>query len=120
MWFYAQSTGRLSRDGGFEGYGYSGHGTGLNDPGSDAIPDIGPIPRGHWHIERWDEHHGDKGPIVAVLIPVGHEAHGRSAFLIHGDNGLGNHSASHGCIILPRVVREKMRDSGDRDLEVTS
>lgn len=120
MHLYAQSTGRLSRGGGFEGSGYSGHGAGLNDPDSEAIANVGPIPRGKWRIVRWDEHHADKGPIVAVLEPVGHDAHGRSAFLIHGDNSLGNHSASHGCIILQRAVRVKMRDSGDMDLEVVA
>jgi hypothetical protein len=118
MWLYAQSTGRLSCDGGFEGSGYSGFGTGLNDPDSEAIPNVGPIPRGRWKIVRWEDHHGDKGPVVAMLEPVGHDAHGRSGFLIHGDNSLGNHTASHGCIILPRMVREKMRASDDTDLEV--
>jgi hypothetical protein len=58
--------------------------------------------------------------VVAVLSPVGHDAHGRSSFLIHGDNSLGNHTASHGCIILSRMVREKMRASGDMDLEVVA
>jgi hypothetical protein len=118
MWNYAQFTGWLSRDGGFEGSGYSGFGAGLNDPDSETIPNVGPIPRGKWRIIRWDDHHGDKGPIVGILEPVGHDAHGRSAFLIHGDNAAGDHSASHGCIILPRAVRVKMRDSGDTDLEV--
>lgn len=119
MHLYAQSTGRLSRDGGFEGSGYSGFGQGLNDPDFEAIPNVGPIPRGLWKIERWDDHHGEKGPVVAVLSPVGHDAHGRSAFLIHGDNDLGNHTASHGCIIMSRPVREKMRRSGDTELTVT-
>lgn len=120
MWLYSQSRGLLSHDGRFEGSGYSGHGAGLNDPGSEAVEGVGPTPRGRWNITRWDATHGDKGPIVGVLVPVGHDAHGRSGFLIHGDNAAGDHSASHGCIILSRVLREKMRDSGDTDLEVVA
>lgn len=120
MWKYSQSTGRLSLNGDFEGSGYSGHGAGLNDPYSEQVHNVGPIPRGMWKIERWDAHHADKGPVVGVLEPVWHDAHGRSGFLIHGDNSAMDHSASHGCIIMSRTVREKMRDSGDTDLEVTS
>ena len=120
MWSYSQTRGILARDGKLFGTGYSGFGTGLNDPGSEAVPDVGPIPRGKWKIVRWDETHADKGPIVGVLEPVGHDAHGRSGFLIHGDNQDMDHTASHGCIILSRVLREDMRRSGDEDLEVTA
>lgn len=97
---------------------YSGFGLGLNNPADEAIPDFGPIPAGTWEIIRWDDHHAEKGPVVAVLSPVGHNAHGRSAFLIHGDNNLVNHTASHGCIIMPREFREKIRASNDLKLEV--
>lgn len=78
---------------------YSGHDLGLNNPDLEHEQGIGPIPCGMWKIIRWDNHHGDKGPCVAILEPVGHNACGRSGFLIHGDNKEGNHSASHGCII---------------------
>ena len=53
-------------------------------------------------------------------VVTGHDANGRSAFLVHGDNSAGNHSASHGCIILNRIVRDRMRRSGDMGLEVTA
>lgn len=99
---------------------YSGHGAGLNSPAMEAVADIGPIPAGQWRIVRWDDHHDDKGPIVAVLEPVGHDAHGRTGFLIHGDNALGNNSASHGCIVAGPAIRQTMRDSGDTDLLVIS
>jgi hypothetical protein len=45
---------------------------------------------------------------------------GRDGFLIHGDNKLGNRSASHGCIILDRVTRQKIADSKDRHLIVVA
>jgi hypothetical protein len=120
MWVYAQSTGRLSRNGDFEGSGYSGHGQGLNAPDMEAEHGVGPIPRGRWKITEWDTQHGALGPVVGILEPVGHTAHGRTLFRIHGDNAEQDHTASDGCIILGRVLREKMRDSGDADLEVVA
>lgn len=99
---------------------YSGHSAGLNNPALEATPDVGPIPAGQWRIVRWDDHHDDKGPVVAVLEPVGHDAHGRTRFLIHGDNALGNNSASHGCIVAGPAIRQTMRDSGYTDLLVVS
>lgn len=44
---------------------------------------------------------------------------GRSGFLIHGDSIAHTGQASHGCIILPRSVREQIAASGDDELEVT-
>lgn len=119
MWTYSQTRGILSHDGKLEGTGYSGNGAGLDNPAMEAVADVGPIPRGLWHIDRWDDQHGEKGPVVGVLSPVGHDAHGRSEFLIHGDNAAANHSASHGCIILGPVLRKAMRASGDSALTVT-
>lgn len=119
MWTYEQSSGRLSHDGAVVGIGYSGHGVGLNNHALEAVADVGPCPCGGWEIIRWDATHADKGPCVGVLSPVGHDAHGRSEFLIHGDNAAGDNSASHGCIILGPSLRHVMRDSGDHDLTVT-
>lgn len=97
--------------------GYSGHGQGLNNPLLEAAVGMGPIPSGEWEIVRWHDnyidHHGhNKGPIVAELRPVGHNAHGRSGFLIHGDNSDMNHTASDGCIIAGPVIRTAWRKTG--------
>ena len=97
---------------------YSGFGPGLNNPAMETIPDVGPIPRGKWGIARWEATHGTKGPQVAILCPDGWDAHGRSDFLIHGDNRDGNNTASHGCIIAPRWVRDKLQASGQTKLIV--
>jgi hypothetical protein len=43
---------------------------------------------------------------------------GRSGFLMHGDSTQSPGSASQGCIIMPRPVREQVWNSGDRDLKV--
>lgn len=116
---YDQKTGHISLDGVQIGTGYSGHGVGLNNPALETMANIGPIPRGEWRIWRWDDHHGDKGPQVADLIPIDHDAHRRDDFLIHGDNADMNHTASHGCIIAPRAIRDELRQSGETRLVVT-
>jgi hypothetical protein len=120
MWTYSQSTGKLLHDGALVGIGYSGHDSSLNCPDAEALYGLGPIPRGEWTIGSFFDDPGGKGPIVAHLTPVaGTETFGRSGFMIHGDNGSANHSASHGCIILSRPYRIAIRDSGDKSIIVT-
>jgi hypothetical protein len=52
------------------------------------------------------------------LTPQGHNAHGRTGFLIHGDSRRNPGNASEGCIILNRSAREAIANSGDATLEV--
>lgn len=93
--------------------GYSGHGEGKNNPAMEAVRAVGPIPAGWWRITRWDDRHGEKGPTVAVLAPVGHDAHGRTDFLVHGDSASNPGGASLGCIIVPGGGnRVQMRQTG--------
>lgn len=115
---YRQTNGRIEVNGTLLGVGYSGHGVGLNNTAEEAVAGIGPIPAGRWKITSWEDHHGKLGPIVAILEPVDHDAHGRSLFRIHGDNAAANHTASDGCIVANRIIRELWRASGDTDLEV--
>lgn len=117
MWIYQQTTGELLHDGQYLTTGYSGHGEGLNSPAHETVPNVGPIPAGKWKIGR-EFRHPAKGPVCMRLTPVGHNAHGRSGFLIHGDNQAVNHTASEGCIILARVTRARIAGSGDDDLLV--
>lgn len=119
MWVYQQSTGILQHDGDFIAEGYSGHGAGVNNPALESTPNTGPIPAGQWKIGR-DFTHPTKGQICMRLSPEGHDAHGRAGFLIHGDNKAMNRTASHGCIILPRVTRVRIANSGDSDLLVVA
>lgn len=102
------------------GRGYSGSGVWRDDPsGEDRIAE-GVIPRGLWELD-FEIDHPKLGPVSISLKPDGHDAHGRSGFFIHGDNRAGDGSASTGCIILPRSVRDfvsRVRRSGVRALRV--
>ena len=115
---YSQISGGICLDDTNIGDGYSGYGAGLDNPVLEYEPNVGPIPRGKWKILHWEDYHEGKGPMVAILRPDGHNAHGRSGFLIHGDNRQMNHTASHGCIIASRSIRQQLKDSGETDLEV--
>jgi hypothetical protein len=118
MWRWDQSAGTLSRNGQLISKGYSGSGRGWNNPVMQAVPAVGPVPRGRWTIGApYDS--PNTGPYTLALTPApGTDTAGRSAFRIHGDNRLMNNTASHGCIILPRPIRERIWRSGDTDLDV--
>lgn len=89
--------------------GYSGHPPFVNDPTAQAVVARGPIPVGNYNIGR-AFNHVRLGPCVFYLDPWNDNAmHGRSGFFIHGDNEFGNQTASHGCIILSRAIRENLR-----------
>lgn len=122
MWTYDQKTGLIERTWNQQrrrlGPGYSGHAEGLNNPDMQADKDTGPIPRGRCTIGGF---HSEPvfGPVVARLYPAeDNEMFGRSGFLIHGDNAAEDFTGSHGCIVLPREVREAIADSMDTWLEV--
>lgn len=90
------------------GKGYAGHPPFVNDPAAQALVSRGPIPRGKYRVGR-PFRHNRLGPAASFLEPFSdNEMFGRSGFFIHGDNSFGDQSASHGCIILKRSVREEI------------
>ena len=122
MWTYVQSTGQLLTvdDGGWKvvGTGYSGKGEHKNDPGSQALHNLGPIPRGFYTIGP-PVNSETHGPFCLPLIPDASNAmFGRAFFLIHGDSKQHPGEASEGCIIQNRATREAVWNSGDRRLQV--
>jgi len=118
-WTYAQRSGELQQDGEHVATAYSGAGEGKNNPAMENVPNVGPIPRGNWAIVGPPVDTHDHGPYVLRLEPAAEtETHGRSGFLIHGDSKTRPGTASQGCIILPRAIREQVWQSGDRELEV--
>jgi len=118
-WTYAQKSGELQLDGRPVATGYSGAGAGKNNPALQNVRDVGPIPQGDWTIAGPPADTPDHGPYVLKLNPAaGTETFGRSGFLMHGDSKEYPGCASHGCVILPRAVREHVWNSGDQELEV--
>lgn len=123
MWIYRRATGSLVRETPGEldkliGIGYSGRDEGLNNPAMESDRNIGPIPAGRYTVGGF---HSEPvfGPVVARLTPFeSNVMYGRSGFMIHGDNAEMDHTASHGCIVLPLEAREAMRDSLDNWLTV--
>lgn len=101
-WLYNSSTGALTRDGKVACMGYSGWEQGRNSPEYEGIENIGPIPRGLYRIGA-PYHHPKLGPYTFNLDPINHDARGRTAFRIHGDND--THDASTGCVIAYRFAR---------------
>ena len=125
MWTWDQSAGELRHNGVVVSRGYSGAGRGKNNPSLQGVQGVGPIPAGFWKIvERYDSK--SVGPYVLTLhaddgkVDDTHAPTGRGAFRIHGDSIRAPGTASRGCIILPRAVRERIWKSGDRVLEVVS
>jgi hypothetical protein len=120
MWTWDQSAGELSRDGRAVSRGYAGSGRGRNNPAMQAAVGVGPIPRGDWRITEVKDS-PNTGPFTLVLQPnADTDTCGRSAFRIHGDSVANPGTASHGCIILPRIAREAIWRSGDRMLKVVA
>jgi hypothetical protein len=118
MWTYHQASGLLAHDGEPSATGYSGAGAGKNSPAMQDVPNVGPIPQGRYRIGPLFDSQGH-GPKCMRVIPCeGTETFGRDGFLIHGDSIAAPGTASHGCIILTRPVREAIAASGDADLEV--
>ncbi|MFL5142091.1 MAG: tlde1 domain-containing protein [Microvirga sp.] len=121
---YEQATGRMflteAGENDLMATGYSGssaHG-GKNNPQAQCEADIGPIPRGVYKIGK-----PRKGPtpFSLPLTPDPSNAMcGRSAFLIHGDSIAAPGTASHGCIILARPDRERIAESGVKQLVVVA
>lgn len=120
-WTYVQKTGQLVDPAGrLAGTGYSGHGPGLNNPGAQELRGLGPIPVGRYAIGE-PYAHPMLGPVVMKLdAQSGTECFGRSLFRIHGDNPRMNHTASDGCVILSRSLRDLITASGVHELVVVA
>lgn len=123
MFTYSQTTGELSHNGQSLGTGYSGHGDGVNNPACQNMPMVGPIPLGKYQIGP-EFTHPKAGPICMRLTALpGTVTFGRDGFMMHGDNSLGNRSASEGCIIMPRLTRIQvaaLSAGGDNTLNVVA
>ena len=100
----------------FSVFGYAGNGKGRNNPDAEKIRNVGPLPKGLYTVTGpfTDAH---AGALVFRLWPhVGNDMHGRSGFLIHGDNPQGD--ASRGCVILSKAARREIYRHAVRSLRV--
>lgn len=121
-WKYSQRTGSLMDPRGeIIATGYSGHGTGLNNPYMQHVEGMGPIPTGSYIIGPPKDPIDHLGPVAMPLTErPGGNYFKRSAFFIHGDNASADHTASDGCVILARNIRQMIADSDDRELIVVA
>lgn len=127
-WVYCQNTGRLYHkddDGnespGLGGVGYSGAPGHINNPSSQFLQNLGPIPAGVYSISG-PRDSDNTGPHVLDLTPdMGTNTGNRSSFQIHGESNDGiPGNSSKGCVIQPRNIREQVSKSGDTTLEVVT
>jgi hypothetical protein len=118
-WVYTQKTGDIKL-GACKFTGYSGAGNAKNDPRFQNVKNHGPIPIGFYMIGP-AHHNPRKGPFAMHLIPQpGNKMFWRDGFMIHGDSIHDPGNASEGCIVLPRIAREAIAESGITRLEVVS
>lgn len=119
MWTYVQINGRVyDPDGRVIGFGYSGRSGGKNNPHMQSVHDVGPIPTGIYTIGSPHDT-VTHGPFVLPLTPdPSNQMFDRSGFLIHGDSIIAPGTASTGCIILPRLVRNEISESLDKKLKI--
>jgi len=126
-WIYHQRSGKLYHNEKYVGRGWSGHGTGKDNPLLQSLPGQGPIPRGTYAIgppfdyRRTHTHPHGTGPYSMRLTPDPHnQMFGRSGFLIHGasENPKHHGQESDGCIVTALWVRHTIGASHDDVLEV--
>ncbi len=122
-WIWTQQAGELWWNGKLISKGYAGKGRGKNNPALQAVKGIGPIPQGIWKMVGVRDSPNTGRFTISLVAQDGnqddiHQPTGRSAFRVHGDSIKNPGTASRGCIVLPRGIREKMWYSGDRVIEV--
>jgi hypothetical protein len=119
MYTFSQHSGVLRQNGLLvHAGGWAGQGEGKNNPSMQNVPNIGPLPRGHYLIGRAYTH-VHLGPIVMNLTPAqDNEMFWRYDFRIHGAAFKNPELSSHGCIIQPRDIRIRIDIGSDKLLEV--
>lgn len=119
MWTYHISTGvMLDKNGKQVAKGYSGKGSHKNVVADTHIVNEGPLPIGIYKINA-PRTSAKTGPYAMDLTPdANNKMFGRGSFQIHGDSVKNPGTASSGCIIMPRNIRELIWNSNDHDIEV--
>jgi hypothetical protein len=105
---YHQSSGHIQTPAGdFVAIGWAGNGIGKNNPSMQGEHNVGPLPRGSYQVQPWEDEHPGLGPVVARLLQCDGETYGRSGFFCHGPSKditkFGQES--EGCIVIPLAGR---------------
>jgi len=118
---YEIQTGKLlDPTGALIAIGYSGKGEHKNQPGATSLHNEGPIPAGTYRIGPPTDT-VTHGPFVLPLTPdPDNLMWGRAGFLMHGDSVTEPGTASEGCIIMPRMIREQVAADLDHTLQVVT
>ncbi|QYW05552.1 hypothetical protein pEaSNUABM25_00196 [Erwinia phage pEa_SNUABM_25] len=119
MWTYKQSTGELfDANHQLVARGYAGLGAHKNDPQSQSVKNEGPLPQGVYTCSA-PRTSQKTGPYIMDLVPhKDNEMFGRASFQMHGDSIKAPGTASNGCIVMPRNIREKVWSSKDHEITV--
>lgn len=121
MWRFEQSTGKLrDSDSNVVGFGYSGAAEGKNNPLMQEQHKVGPIPVGLYIIQPPQDTVTHGLYVLPLIAFPENQMFGRYGFLMHGDSIVHPGTASQGCVIQPRDVRELVWRSGDHVLKVIS
>ena len=124
MLTFSSKTGELKRDGVLIGRGYAGAGAGKLNPDMETVPDVGPLPRGKYSVQVITIHgipadyERKKAPVFRLTPHADTNTFGRAGFLIHGDSVSAPGTASQGCIVVGRDIREDVLKKRDAELEV--
>jgi hypothetical protein len=118
VWVYKQSTGQLFDGNSCLAKGYSGSPDAKNDPTKQDVSNHGPIPQGHYTIGAPFDSPTHGPYCLRLTAEIGNVMYGRSGFLMHGDKVGAPGTASQGCIIMPRTVREAVWKSQVHHLQV--
>ncbi len=101
---------------------YSGAPGATNDPLQQNVPNVGPIPRGDYDIGTGvDNPKTGLQSLPLMPTPSNNQfpsTRDPNSFLMHGDNGKNNQSASEGCIICSLNTRNAIDAAGGGTLTV--
>ena len=88
----------------------------------ENVPNVGPIPQGTYTIEPQQNNVTSSGTRLLGSMRLtpdpANQMRGRGGFIIHGDNAARNQSASKGCPVFDKDVRDQIGNSGDNILTV--
>lgn len=115
-YYYSQGTGQLKdSDGKVLTTGYAGRGKGVNNPGMQDKPYVGPIPKGKYVAgDPVDKPNTGKYSIPLIPDEDTRQSFPKDrdpdSFYMHGDNRKRDQSASHGCPIIEPSIRKKIKE----------